>query len=83
MTPPAFCRFFKNSTNKTFLQFLNEFRVGKSCQLLINGEKNIKQICYEVGFNSLTNFNRVFKSFKGQSPTEYRAAFRAIRLQEG
>ncbi|MCH2083096.1 MAG: AraC family transcriptional regulator [Saprospiraceae bacterium] len=81
MTPPAFCRFFKNSTNKTFLEFLNEFRVGKSCQLLISGEKNIKQICYEVGFNSLTNFNRVFKSFKGESPTKYRAAFKTIRLQ--
>lgn len=82
MTPPAFCRFFKNSTNKTFFQFLNEFRVGKSCQLLINGEKNIKQICYEVGFNSLTNFNRVFKAIKGQSPTEYRAAFKAMRLHQ-
>ena len=79
----SFCRFFKQRTNKTFFEFLNEFRVGKSCQLLINGEKKIKQVCYEVGFNSLTNFNRVFKSIKGQSPTEYRAAFKAIRFQEG
>ncbi len=78
MTPPAFCRFFKNSTNKTFFQFLNEFRVNKSCQMLIHGDKNIKQICYEVGFNSLTNFNRAFKSIKGQSPTEYRTAHKNL-----
>lgn len=82
MTPPAFCRFFKNRINKTFFQFLNEFRVGKSCQLLINGEKNIKQICYEVGFNSLTNFNRVFKSYNHKSPSEYRATYRSIHQQD-
>lgn len=79
MTPPAFCRFFKNSTNKTFFQFLNEFRIGRACQLLINGESTIKQICFAVGFNSLTNFNRVFKACKNQSPSEYRAAYNAIR----
>lgn len=72
MTPPAFCRFFKKQTNKTFSHFLNEFRVEKSCQLLINNEKPIKQICYEVGFNSLTNFNRTFKSFKRIPPSQYR-----------
>ncbi|MBX2872177.1 MAG: AraC family transcriptional regulator [Saprospiraceae bacterium] len=75
MTPPAFCRFFKKRTNKTFSHFLNEFRVGKSCQLLINSEKSIKQICYEAGFNSLTNFNRTFKTFKNITPSAYRKNF--------
>lgn len=79
MTPPAFCRFFKNSTNKTFFHFLNEFRVGKSCQLLINGEKTVKEVCYEVGFNSLTNFNRAFKTFKKVTPTAYRSQYRAFQ----
>ena len=79
MTPPSFCRFFKARTNKTFNYFLNEFRINKACQLLINGEKPIKQICFEVGFNSLTNFNRSFKSFKGQTPNEYRASYHTIR----
>lgn len=76
MTPPAFCRFFKKRTNKTFSHFLNEFRIGKSCQLLINSEKSIKQICYEAGFNSLTNFNRTFKSFKSMTPSAFRRNFK-------
>jgi AraC-like DNA-binding protein len=72
MTSPAFCRFFKGRTNKTFFSFLNEFRVNKACQLLIDGELPIKEICYEVGFRSLTNFNRTFKKIKGITPGNYR-----------
>jgi len=79
MTPPAFCRFFKKRTNKTFSHFLNEFRVEKSCQLLLDNRKPIKQICYEVGFNSLTNFNRAFKSFKGLTPSTYRKKLRLFQ----
>ncbi|MDW3652542.1 MAG: AraC family transcriptional regulator [Bacteroidia bacterium] len=79
MTPPAFCRFFKNSTHKTFSHFLNEVRISKACQLLINGEISIKEICYEVGFNSLTNFNRTFRSIKGETPSSYRAAYSLFR----
>lgn len=78
MTPPAFCRFFKNSTHKTFSLFLNEVRISKACQLLINGEMSMKQICYEVGFNSLTNFNRTFRNFKGETPSVYRAKYKGI-----
>ena len=79
MTPPAFCRFFKNRTNKTFSHFLNEFRITKACQLLISGEIPIKQICYEVGFSSPTNFNRAFRNFNNTTPTSYREGYRAIR----
>jgi len=85
MTPPAFCRFFKTRTHKTFSSFLNEVRISKTCQFLINGEAPIKQICYDVGFSSLTNFNRKFKSFKGMSPSSYRDSysnFRQYNLQE-
>lgn len=79
MTPPAFCRFFKTRTNKTFSLFLNEVRISKACQLLINGEAPIKQICYDVGFSSLTNFNRTFKNFKGSSPSSYRDSYSNFR----
>lgn len=79
MTPPAFCRFFKNRTHKTFSHFLNEVRISKACQLLINGENSIKEICYEVGFNSLTNFNRTFRSIKGETPSSYRASYNLFR----
>jgi AraC-like DNA-binding protein len=81
MTPPAFCRFFKARTNKTFSLFLNEVRISKACQLLINGESSIKRICYEVGFSSLTNFNRTFKNFKGISPSSYRDSYSIFRQQ--
>ncbi|MEM7370248.1 MAG: AraC family transcriptional regulator [Bacteroidota bacterium] len=74
LSPTAFCRFFKSRTNNTFSQFLNEFRVNQACLMLINGEKSIKQICFEVGFHSLTNFNRTFKSMKGVSPSTYQRA---------
>lgn len=79
MTPPAFCRFFKTRTNKTFSSFLNEVRISKACQLLIDGEAPIKQICYDVGFASLTNFNRTFKSFKGIAPSSYRDSYGNFR----
>lgn len=80
MTPQAFCRFFKTRTNKTFSHFLNEVRVSKACQMLINGEQSIKAICYSVGFNSLTNFNRTFRLFKGESPRQYRSKYQRFRL---
>ena len=79
MTPPAFCRYFKNRTNKTFSQFLNEFRISRACLYLIDGEKSIKQICFYVGFNSMTNFNRTFKKVKEITPTEFRSNYTAIR----
>lgn len=72
MTPNSFCRYFKNCTNKTFFHFLNEFRISKACQLLTDDDKLIKEICYEVGFNSTTNFNRTFRRFKKVTPLEYR-----------
>jgi len=81
MTPPAFCRFFKIRTGKTFSLFLNEVRISKACQFLINGEAPIKQICYDVGFSSLTNFNRTFKNFKGTSPSSFRDSYSSFREQ--
>jgi AraC-like DNA-binding protein len=78
MTPTAFCRFFKTRTNKTFSYFLNEVRISKACQLLLNQENSIKQICYNVGFNSLTSFNRTFRNFKGKTPSAYRAYYKVL-----
>ncbi len=85
MTPPAFCRFFKTRTNRTFSSFLNEIRISRASQFLINGETSIKQICFDVGFSSLTNFNRAFKSVNGISPSNYRnsySTFRKFNLKE-
>jgi len=72
MSKPAFCRYFKQQTNKTFVQFLNALRIGEACNLLQNKEAAIQTICYHSGFNNLANFNRTFKAIKGLSPSEYR-----------
>lgn len=71
MNPSAFSRFFKRVNRKTFSRYLNEIRIGYACKLLIENSLNISAICYESGFNNISNFNRQFKIIKGMSPTQY------------
>lgn len=72
MTPQAFCRYFKKHTRLTFITFLNELRINEACKKLINGSyDSVSSVAYDCGFNSITNFNRVFKSNIGKSPREY------------
>ena len=72
MTPQAFCRYFKKHTQQTFVSFLNEMRINEACKKLTGGHfENISSVAYSCGFNSLTNFNRVFKSVVGYSPKSY------------
>ena len=78
MTPAAFCRYFKEKTGKGFIFFVNEMRIGYACKLLIENHLSISQICYECGFNNLSNFNRAFKRLTGYTPGEYQQQF--IRL---
>jgi len=67
----AFCRFFKQRTRKTFSTFLNEVRVSQACKLLRNSDLSISQICYESGYNNISNFNRQFKKYTGRTPRSY------------
>jgi AraC-like DNA-binding protein len=74
MTPQAFCRYFKKRTLHTFVSFLNEVRINEACKKLTSGDTDsvsISNIAYNCGFNTITNFNRVFKSVVGKSPSEY------------
>ncbi|MCA5003816.1 AraC family transcriptional regulator [Sphingobacterium bovistauri] len=72
LTPQAFCRYFKKCTGKTFVCYLNELRVSEACRLLINERYDcISMIAYNSGFNSITNFNRVFRASTGLSPKEF------------
>lgn len=75
MTTNSFCRYFKSRTGKTAFQFIREYRVNKACQLLINGNKSIAEICYDTGFNSLSSFNRIFKNLKMISASEYKGKY--------
>ena len=67
-----FCKVFKKVTGVNFAHYVSGIRVEKAKTLLLNPNYRISEIAYEVGFQSLTHFNRVFKTIAGQSPTEYR-----------
>jgi AraC-like DNA-binding protein len=67
-----FCKIFKKVTGINFTDYLSRVRIEKSKNLLLNHNLRISEIAFEIGFQSLTHFNRVFKKILGQSPTEYR-----------
>ena len=67
---------FKRVTGENFVAYINRRRVQKACDLLLNPELRISEIAFAVGFQSLSQFNRVFKKLTQQSPTELRAALR-------
>ena len=75
LTPPSFCRFFRSRTRKTFSTFLNEVRVGYACKLMSEEHLNISDICFQSGFNNLSNFNRQFKKIINKSPLKYRKEY--------
>ncbi|HVK46549.1 MAG TPA: AraC family transcriptional regulator [Pseudobacter sp.] len=72
MNRQAFCRYFKSRTQKTFVEFLNEVRISHACRLLTESNQAVANLAYDCGFNSITNFNRIFKEIKGISPRQFR-----------
>jgi|SRR5208283_974792 len=69
-----FCRKFKQETGLTFVTYLSRTRIERAKMLLRNRDLRITEIAYEVGFQSLTHFNRTFHKFVDRSPTEYRSS---------
>ena len=72
MSVPAFCNYFKKCTKKTYINFLNEVRIGYACRLLTNTNDTISDICFDSGFQSLQNFNKQFYKLKRITPSGYR-----------
>ncbi|MFM2120462.1 MAG: hypothetical protein RL722_1930 [Pseudomonadota bacterium] len=72
MSESRFSRFFRRATGNTFTDFVNRVRINRACQLLMESERRITDICYEVGFNNVANFNRRFLDIKGMTPSEFR-----------
>ena len=68
----AFCRYFKKLTHKSFVAYLNEFRVSMACKYLHGNRYSISQVGYLVGFNNLSYFNKQFKRFMNCTPSKYR-----------
>jgi len=68
-----FCRKFKMETGVTFVDYLNCIRIERAKILLRNSSLRVSEIAFEVGFQSLTHFNRTFRKLVRSSPTEYRS----------
>jgi len=72
MSDSHFSRFFKKSTGNRFIEFVNQVRIGRACTLLAETDGQIANICFEVGFNNVANFNRRFQELKGSTPRDFR-----------
>ncbi|CAN7233588.1 helix-turn-helix domain-containing protein [Rhizobacter sp. LjRoot28] len=72
MSESQFSRFFRRATGNTFTDFVNRVRVTRACQLLMDTDQYITNVCYDAGFNNVANFNRRFLEIKGMTPKEFR-----------
>ena len=82
MSIPAFCNYFKKSTKKTYIDFLNEIRVGYCCKLLMDTQMTMVDICFESGYNTLANFNKQFLKIKNTTPSKYRSKLKQITIYQ-
>ena len=71
LTTPAFCRYFKRQTKMTFTDFVNQYRIERAKDLLMQGEQ-VGATCYAVGLDSLSYFNKIFKALTGENPSVFR-----------
>ncbi len=72
MSDSAFCHFFKKKTGRNFVDYVNDVRIGHATQMLYETTNGIAEICYACGFNNTSNFIRVFKKKRGETPSQYR-----------
>ena len=80
MTEVSFSRFIKKRTGKTFIESLNEIRLGQASRLLIDTTHTIAEVSYKCGFNNLSYFNRIFRAKNGCTPREFRQNYSGTRV---
>lgn len=80
MPEASFSRFIKKRTGNSFIDSLNEIRLGHASRLLIDTTSTVAEIAYNCGFNNISNFNRIFKKKKGCTPKDFRASFSGTRI---
>lgn len=80
MTPTAFSRFFKMRTGRTLSDYIIDIRIGHAARMLVSTSMTMAEICYECGFNNISNFNRIFKKRKGCCPKEFRDGYLRTKL---
>lgn len=80
MAPTAFSRFFKKRTGRTLSEYIIDIRLGHAARKLVDTTMTVAEICYDCGFNNISNFNRAFKRKKGCSPKTFRENYLKTRL---
>lgn len=80
MPEASFSRFIKKRIGNTFIDSLNEIRLGHATRMLIETTHNVAEVAYKCGFNNISNFNRTFKKKKGCTPKEFRGNFSGTRI---
>lgn len=80
MSSSAFSRFFKLHTGRNISEYIIDLRLGYAARMLVDTAKSISEICFDCGFNNLSNFNRIFKKKKGCSPSEFRESYHKTRI---
>ncbi|AZA82694.1 AraC family transcriptional regulator [Chryseobacterium lactis] len=80
LSTPAFCRYFKKQTNMTFTDFVNNYRINQAKIFLLK-DYSVTEVCFQVGFESLSYFNKLFKQHTGETPSEFKKKhFKAIEI---
>ena len=80
MPETSFSRFIKKRIGNTFIDSLNEIRLGHATRLLIDTTQSVTEVAYKCGFNNMSNFNRTFKKRKGCTPKEFRSNYSGSRI---
>ena len=80
MSPVSFSRFFRHRTGRTLSDYIVDIRLGYAARMLVDSSRNISEICYECGFNNLSNFNRTFKAKRNYTPRDFRAMFKKNKV---
>ena len=79
MTSISFNRFIKKRTGKTFVNYINDIRIGYAARWIVEKDISISEIAFKSGFNNLANFNRSFKAIKNRTPSQYREDFSGLK----
>ena len=80
MTSVAFSRFFRQRSGRTLSEYIADIRIGSAARMLVDSNDTIAEICYDCGFNTLSNFNRLFRRKKGCSPSEFRENYQKKKI---
>lgn len=80
MSSSAFSRFFKLRTGKTLVEYIVDIRIGIAARSLVDSTETVSEICYNCGFNNISNFNRAFKDRKGMTPSEFRSLYKKHKV---